>query len=258
MYHNFAPAILPGKHARYASATLLLFILAPVLNKNVQAEESGQFIRTTGNYSRVQDTPGINQQVRLARGVFLIAKKSITDPNFANSVLLITEYEETGTVGLILNRPLDKAAVEILPQLQELGLDSVNLYLGGPVRLNSLRLLVHSDAGLDDYYRVVDNIFQIDDLRGVENLLKQNTGQLRLRLYAGYAGWSPGQLEKELLRGDWHLHRPDTGMVFTDDPDSLWERLIEQMDMQWVEQGQKRTTKVLHILNRHINRNTYY
>lgn len=195
----------------------------------------GRITRQAENYSLKRETPGINNQVRLARGVLLIAQESMVDPNFSNTVLLITEYEESGTVGLVLNRPLENPAVEILPQLQELGLDSYNLYLGGPVRLNSLRLLVQTEAGLDDYYHVVDNIFQITDLRGVQNLLKQEQGQFRIRLYAGYAGWFPGQLERELLRGGWHLYRSDTSLVFTDDPASLWERLIEQMDMQWVE-----------------------
>ena len=238
MYHKFADTMLPGRKARRIWAVFLTYLLLPGLSMNIPAAESGRLIRQAENYSLKQETPGINNQVRLARGVLLIAQESMVDPNFSNTVLLITEYEETGTVGLVLNRPLENPAVEILPQLQELGLDSYNLYLGGPVRLNSLRLLVQADAGLDDYYRVVDNIFQITDLRGVQNLLKQEKGQFRIRLYAGYAGWFPGQLERELLRGGWHLYRSDTSLVFTDDPASLWERLIEQMDMQWVMMNQ--------------------
>lgn len=235
MYHKFADTILPGRKARRIWAVFLTVLLLSGLSMNIPATESGRLIRQAENYSLRQETPGINNQVRLARGVLLIAQESMVDPNFSNTVLLITEYEETGTVGLVLNRPLENPAVEILPQLQELGLDSYNLYLGGPVRLNSLRLLVQTEAGLDDYYHVVDNIFQVTDLRGVQNLLKQEKGQFRIRLYAGYAGWFPGQLERELLRGGWHLYRSDTSLVFTDDPASLWERLIEQMDMQWVE-----------------------
>lgn len=234
MYHKFAGTILPGRKARRVWAVFLTYLLLSGLSMNIPAAESGRQLRQAENYSLRQETPGMNDQVRLARGVLLIAQESMVDPNFSNTVLLITEYEETGTVGLVLNRPLENPAVEILPQLQELGLDSYNLYLGGPVRLNSLRLLVQTEAGLDDYYHVVDNIFQITDLRGVQNLLKQEKEQFRIRLYAGYAGWYPGQLERELLRGGWHLYRSDTSLVFTDDPASLWERLIEQMDMQWV------------------------
>lgn len=247
MYHKFADTIPSGRKTRSLSGLFLIFLLLPGLTVNIPAAESGRLVRQADNYSLKQETPGINEQVRLARGVLLIARKSMTDPNFSNTVLLITEYEETGTVGLVLNRPLDNPAVEILPQLKELGLASYNLYLGGPVRLRSLRLLVQSDTGLDDYYHVVDNIFQISDLRGVQELLEQKAGQLRVRLYAGYAGWYPGQLEQELLRGGWHLYRSDNSLVFTDDPASLWERLIDQIEMQWVRRDNNGALNVSYI-----------
>ena len=247
MYHKFAETKLPGRKASRVSSAFLVFLLLSGLTMNIPAAESGRFVRQAENYSLRQDAPGADQQVRLARGVLLIAQKSMVDPNFSNTVLLITEYEETGTVGLVLNRPLENPAVEILPQLQELGLDSYNLYLGGPVRLNSLRLLVQTEAGLDDYYHVVDNIFQISDLRGVRDLLDREMGEFRIRLYAGYAGWYPGQLERELLRGGWHLYRSDSSLVFSDDPASLWERLIDQIDMQWVKRDERKTVEVSYI-----------
>ena len=255
MYHKIADTDPAGGKVRDALMALLVFILLPGINMNIQALDFEQFIHTADSYSLKRETPGKNEQVRLARGAILIAKKSMTDPNFAKTVLLITEYEETGTVGLVLNRPLEKLAVEILPQLQELELDSLNLYLGGPVRLNSLRLLVQAGSGLGEYYHVVDNVFQITDLQGVRQLLKREKGQFRIRLYAGYAGWHPGQLERELLRGDWHLSRADTALIFTDDPASLWETLIEQMDSLWVKRSGR---NISFISNRHINSITYY
>lgn len=223
-----------GEKVRFALTALIVVIILPGWSAAVQARDFPQSFHHSESYSLNEEERGINEQVRLSRGVFLVAKKAMTDPNFAGTVLLITEYEDTGTVGLVLNRPLDKPAVEILPQLQELELDSYNLYLGGPVRLNSLRLLVHAETDIGDYYHVVDNVFQIDDLRGVRQLLERQKGQFRIRLYAGYAGWYPGQLERELLRGAWHLSRADSELIFTDDSASLWERLIEQVDMQWV------------------------
>ena len=243
MYHKFADVMLPGRKVRYALAILLVFIFLPGVIRDIQALDLRQFIQPADSYSLNQPTQGVQEQVRLARGVILIAKKSMTDPNFAKTVLLITEYDETGTLGLVLNRPLEKLAVEILPQLQELDLASLNLYLGGPVRLNSLRLLVQTGLDLGEDYQVIDNVFQITDLQGVQHLLEQEMGQFRLRLYAGYAGWHPGQLERELLRGDWHLSRVDNALIFTDDPASLWERLTDQMDMQWVSRNKDKSAR---------------
>ena len=199
---------------------------------------------THSKYAPDELAQGTNDQVRLAQGVVLVAKKSMTDPNFARTVLLITEYEDTGTVGLILNRPLDKPVTDVLPQLRELNLDSLNLYLGGPVRLNSLRLLVRTDLDLDDHYHVLDNVFQITDFQGIQHLLSQESKQFEARLYVGYAGWFPGQLERELLRGDWYLSRVDSAMIFMDEPEILWEKLIDRLEMQWVSRIKKKTLNV--------------
>ena len=259
MYHKIADTMLHGGKLRYALTTLIVFILFSGLRADIQARDFTRDFHRADNYSPNEEASGVNEQVRLARGVILIAKKSMTEPNFAKTVLLITEYDDTGTLGLVLNRPLEKLAVEILPQLQELELDSLNLYLGGPVRLNSLRLLVQTGLDLGEDYQVIDNVFQITDLQGVRHLLlQQGMGQFSLRLYAGYAGWYPGQLEKELLRGDWHLSRVDAAMIFTDDPVSLWERLIEQMDMQWVSRDKEKAPGSSLISNRNINSITYY
>ena len=258
MYHKIADVMWPGRKVRYALTILLVFIFLPGVNSGSRAQDHRQLIQAGDSYSLKQPMQGVQEQVRLARGVILIAKKSMTDPNFAKTALLITEYDDTGTLGLVLNRPLEKLAVEILPQLRELELDSLNLYLGGPVRLNSLRLLVQTGLDLGEDYQVIDNVFQITDLQGVQHLLQQKMGQFSLRLYAGYAGWYPGQLEKELLRGDWHLSRVDAAMIFTDDPASLWERLTDQMDMQWVNRDEEKAPGSYLISNRNINSITYY
>ena len=229
MYHKFASR----KPDLYLTVILLALAILP--DMSTADGNARQLAAPDGGHPAPLRTQEMDEQVRLARGVFLIAKKSMPDPNFAGTVLLITEYEDTGTVGLVLNRPLDKPAHEILPELEELDPGSFNLFLGGPVRLNSLRLLVQTETDLGDHHSVIGNVFQITDLKGVQNLLERDPGRLRIRLYAGYAGWFPGQLERELLRGDWLLSRADTDLIFTDEPASLWEKLLEEEDMQWVQ-----------------------
>lgn len=233
MYHKFASRKLPDGLDLYMTVILLALAISP--DMSIAGGNSKQLAAPAGSWLPVHRMQAVDEQVRLERGVFLIAKKSMPDPNFAGTVLLITEYEETGTVGLVLNRPLDKSALDILPELKDLDPDASQLYLGGPVRLNSLRLLVQTDADLGDYHSVVGNVFQIDDLQGVRSLLDRELGQFRIRLFAGYAGWYPGQLEREMLRGDWLLSGADTSLIFTDDPASLWERLLKEEDMQWVQ-----------------------
>ena len=229
MYHKFASRKLPDLYL-----AVILLALAILPDMSTAAGNSRQLAAPAGGHPGAVRTQDMDEQVRLARGVFLIAKKSMPDPNFAGTVLLITEYEDTGTVGLVLNRPLDKPAHDILPELKDLDPGPFNLFQGGPVRLNSLRLLVQTNADLGAFHAVVGNVFQISDRQGVRSLLDRELGQFRIRLYAGYAGWYPGQLEREMLRGDWLLARADTSLIFTDDPASLWDKLIREEDMQWV------------------------
>jgi len=242
MYHKFASRKLSGDSDLYMTVILLALVILP--DTSIAAGNSRQLAAPSGEHPAALRTQEMDEQVRLARGVFLIAKKSMPDPNFAGTVLLITEYGESGTVGLVLNRPLDKPAHEILPELKELDPGSSTLFLGGPVRLNSLRVLVQTETDLGEYHSVVGNVFQITDLEGVRSLLDRELGQFRIRLYAGYAGWYPGQLEREMLRGDWLLSRADTSLIFTDDPASLWEKLLEEEDMQWVSRKKKKTLNV--------------
>ena len=242
MYHKFASRKLSGGSDLYMTVILLALVILP--DTSIAAGNSRQLAAPSGEHPAALRTQEMDEQVRLARGVFLIAKKSMPDPNFAGTVLLITEYGESGTVGLVLNRPLDKPAHEILPELKELDPGSSTLFLGGPVRLNSLRVLVQTETDLGEYHSVVGNVFQITDLEGVRSLLDRELGQFRIRLYAGYAGWYPGQLEREMLRGDWLLSRADTSLIFTDDPASLWEKLLEEEDMQWVSRKKKKTLNV--------------
>ena len=240
MYHKFAFGKLPG--GLYLCMAVILPVLAMAPDAGMAGGSFKQFAAASGARPAARPTQQGDGQVRLARGVFLVARESMPDPNFARTVLLITEYRDTGTVGLVLNRPLDRSALDILPELKQLDPAASQLYLGGPVRLNSLRLLVRTDADLGDYPSVIGNVFQIDDLQGMRSLLGREPGQFRVRLYAGYAGWYPGQLEREMLRGDWLLARADAALIFTDDPASLWEKLIEEEDTQWV--GRDRSLKL--------------
>ncbi len=232
MYHNTTVRKLQGCNSLLTAAIFLVFL--SLSDTSFSAGDFAPSAARTGGDGFTRQTQAMDEQIRLRRGVFLIAKKSMPDPNFAQTVVLITEYGDTGTIGLTLNRPLDKPAQDVVPELKQLVAEPFNLYQGGPVRLNSLRLLAQTETALNDYHAVVGNVFQIVDLKGVQNLIQRELGQFRLRLYAGYAGWSPGQLERELLRGDWRLSRADPDLIFTDDPASLWEKLMDRIDMQWV------------------------
>ncbi|MBI2993456.1 MAG: YqgE/AlgH family protein [Gammaproteobacteria bacterium] len=170
---------------------------------------------------------------RLDKGIFLIARQGLDDPNFSRSVILITQYDDAGTVGLVINRTLPVLAVEAVPPIARLGLDPGELRAGGPVAIDSLQLLIRAAAGMDDSLRILDDIYLISEAAALEKLLQGGVTGHALRLYAGYAGWGPGQLESELLRGDWHLWPADPAEIFSASPDTIWPKLIQLAAAQW-------------------------
>lgn len=170
---------------------------------------------------------------RLERGVFVIAKRGLNDPNFNRSVILITQYDDAGTVGLVINRTLQMPAEQLLPPIAQLGLDPGEIHVGGPVAVNSLQLLIRSAAVLEESLHVFADVYLINESATLNELLDGRISGSAVRLYAGYTGWGPGQLESELLRGDWYLWPADSSEIFSASPDTVWPRLILQAAAQW-------------------------
>lgn len=178
--------------------------------------------------------PHVPGKAQLQRGVLLVAHRDLRDPNFSRSVVLITEFDQSGTVGLVLNRPLPVPAAEALPPLAGIEPGAGRLFLGGPVAPDTLQLLLRTDANLGPATKLLGGVHLVTGLDLLQDLIDGRIRASALRLYAGYAGWSPGQLESELLRGDWFLWEADAGAIFAEEPERLWPDLIERAGAQWV------------------------
>jgi len=163
---------------------------------------------------------GAEQQ--LAKGKLLVASESVLGEIFAKTVILLLHYDETGAMGLVVNRPTEVEPGELLADVEAISAYSGTLYWGGPVRMNSLRALLRADTPPMDAQRVVDSVYQlpVDDA-----LQKIAMDPASLRFFIGYAGWTAGQLDNELARGDWHVVPGSDERVFAEDPGLLWERL---------------------------------
>ncbi len=163
------------------------------------------------------------------RGQLLIAGPSLRDPNFFRTVVLIVEHNDDGALGLVLNRPSESTAADVVPELDELldgdSEDDSALLVGGPVAPDSVIVL----AEFEDPDRAAVISFGRIGVVGV------STGDgaappelLHRRAFAGHAGWGPGQLDAELDRGDWILEAARAEDAFTGEPEALWERVLER------------------------------
>lgn len=170
----------------------------------------------------------------LAKGVFLVASKKLYDSNFSKTVVLIARHGKQGAWGLIINRPIDVPLAEVFPNRKPFKRSSDTLFLGGPVSRNQIIILFKSDKAVEGADNIFDNVYASSSHQALEQILTDAPSDLVLRLYSGFAGWAPGQLEAEILRGDWRIAKGNANAIFEKDPDLVWDEFIKSVNQLWV------------------------
>jgi putative transcriptional regulator len=157
-------------------------------------------------------------------GKLLVAMPILDDPAFARSVVLLIDHDEDGALGVVINRASDVPAGDAAENLIDLISAPGVLFGGGPVEPDALVAIGHAQEGAArsettfvEGLRLVD-LDQDPVLAGVE--------LTQVRLFAGYAGWAPGQLEHELWHGAWAVVDSEPSDVFTPHPETLWRDVL--------------------------------
>jgi putative transcriptional regulator len=157
-----------------------------------------------------------------AQGKLLVATELVQGELFANTVLLLLHYDETGAFGLVVNRPTDVKPEELLDDEETLAGYSGTLFWGGPVQMDSLRALMLTDDPPEDAERIIESVYLVS----FEDALELGPADPAvLRFFIGYAGWAPGQLDFEMARGSWRVLPASADLVFAQEPSRLWKRL---------------------------------
>ncbi|MBX5494688.1 MAG: YqgE/AlgH family protein [Bryobacteraceae bacterium] len=164
----------------------------------------------------------------LASGRLLVASRGLGDPNFAETVVLLVQYNNFGAMGLVLNRRTDVPISRVFAELPEAKGRPDPVFEGGPVERGGLRALYWSKTKIKGLVPVVRDVYLLSDMKLLRQILSKERGEQSLRVFAGYAGWGPKQLEREVEMGAWHIFRGDAATVFDSDPASLWNRMIER------------------------------
>jgi putative transcriptional regulator len=169
----------------------------------------------------------------LAVGKLLVASRDLEDPNFAKSVILLVRYDAAkGAVGLTINKRSDIPISRAFGDLKEAKGRGDPIYIGGPVELNTVMALLKTSSKPDGASRVFGGVYLISDKDLLTQTLASNADADVFHAYVGYSGWGPGQLEHEVELGAWHILPGSAAIVFHADPDSVWERLIKQTELQ--------------------------
>jgi putative transcriptional regulator len=159
------------------------------------------------------------------RGQLLIATPMIEDPNFRRTVVLIAEHSDEGAMGIVLNRPSEAPVSDAAPELEPFVDDGAAVHEGGPVQPMAVVVLAEFVEPDPEAVLVIDTVGFLPAGADLDSLLA-NT--VRARVFAGYAGWGPGQLEGEIAREDWILGNAVTAEIFTEAPDRLWGGALER------------------------------
>ncbi len=159
------------------------------------------------------------------RGRLLIAGPTLLDPNFVRTVVLIGEHNEDGALGVVLNRPSETTVGEAVPDLEDLTDADDPVHVGGPVQPSAVLVLAEYEQPDQAQQLVTGSVgFVAVDEEGD----RVATALGRARVFAGYAGWGPGQLETELERDDWIVADSVEDDVFDEDASTLWSRVLDR------------------------------
>ncbi|MDX6685198.1 MAG: putative transcriptional regulator [Baekduia sp.] len=164
------------------------------------------------------------------QGQLLVASPTMADPNFARTVIAVANHDEDGALGIVLNRPSDTEVVEAVPELEGVMDGSEVVFVGGPVQPASIVVLAEFEDPAEAAFLVVGGIGLVSDRTGLERL---ETVTARRRIFAGYAGWGPGQLESELEREDWIIEPALPEDVFSEAPVELWAQVLDRKGGQF-------------------------
>jgi putative transcriptional regulator len=166
------------------------------------------------------------------QGKLLVAAPALADPNFARTVVLLLAHGDQGAIGLVLNRPSITGVSAPLPRWEDLASGPPVVFVGGPVSEGAICLArVKSEVSVPDSgYLPLQGTLGTVDLEADPAFVAPWIE--RLRIFAGYAGWGPGQLEGEIGAAAWWVVEAQDGDIFGDNPGDLWKRVLRRQGGQ--------------------------
>lgn len=166
-------------------------------------------------------------------GSLLIAAPDMPDPNFSRAIVYLIEHDHTGSLGVVITRHSETEVASILPAWADVCASPAVFHIGGPVKPDTGIALAVLSAGADGSYDV--GLQQIEGRVHVVDL-DSDPAQLRdrcdgLRVFVGYTGWAPGQLQGELDRGDWYVAPSLPTDLLAPTHVDVWGEVLRRQDM---------------------------
>lgn len=167
-----------------------------------------------------------NENMAPRQGRILISEPLLNDSYFKRSVVLLTEHSENGSVGFVLNKPIDLTIQDVIKDFPEF---DTKLYVGGPVGKDTVHYIHTLGELLPESVHVKDNIYWGGDFDRLKELISEGMVQpSQIRFFLGYSGWSPKQLEGEIENNAWLISEVDGNWIMSPDKD-MWKEVLNSM-----------------------------
>jgi putative transcriptional regulator len=160
-------------------------------------------------------------------GRILIAEPFLQDGYFKRSVVLLAEHNEKGTVGFILNRPLDFGIDEMIPDFTD---GRWKALLGGPVQRDQLFYIHTLGEKIPDSILIAPGLWWLGNFEMVRQMIaEKEIGVNEIRFFVGYSGWEKNQLDTEMKEKAWFISRTKLDFIFSEKPETMWEEGLKNM-----------------------------
>lgn len=157
--------------------------------------------------------------------LLLIAVPGLMDPEYRQTVLLVTATEDGGHVGIILNRPTRRSLASLFPEHAPSQKVVEPVFFGGPFGITALVAAVHTDRSPGPgSITLLPGVYLAIGVETIDRIIEERPNDARY--YIGHVGWRPGELREEIERGLWHVVHADPDVVFRKDMGRLWEEML--------------------------------
>jgi len=168
----------------------------------------------------------------LTKGIFLVASEQMQNSPMSKTVIYITQHDEAGTSGFIINRPTNLQINQAFPETHASTSSNKMLYFGGPLHSRYLFMLTQTQF-THGLHAIKSNVY-FGAGEEVQMRLRSENTRDKIRTYAGFMSWGPEQLNTEIDQGDWILTPASIDQLFNQDTKDLWKNLIKRWGGSWI------------------------
>lgn len=168
----------------------------------------------------------LSNNIEPEKGRILIAEPFLKGYYFSRSIILLTEYNEQGSMGLVLNKPLDLTLDKLV---KDVPVNEFPIWCGGPVG-NEKLFYLHNSPGIPGSISVNKGLFFGGDFAVIRSMIQnQSLTESDIRFFLGYSGWLPGQLKQEIDEDSWLVSQTSIKKTLFNDTEFLWRDVVESM-----------------------------